>query len=132
MDVLVYPRISTRNTELVTPLKPLEAMVMGKAVLGSDVGGVRELIVEGTGLMYRSGDTQDLAEKCLQLIADAQLRSEFGQHARRHVLDSRDWKNIAAQYEHPYTFAARRRVFATVSSEVGCEEQIQPLSAGSK
>ena len=55
MDVLVYPRRSSRNTEMVTPLKPLEAMAMGKAVIGSDVGGIRELISPGTGMLFSAG-----------------------------------------------------------------------------
>src|SRR5690606_16260492 len=44
IDVLVYPRLSMRLTELVTPLKPLEAMAQGRLVLGSDVGGHREMM----------------------------------------------------------------------------------------
>jgi glycosyltransferase involved in cell wall biosynthesis len=47
VDVLAYPRYSMRLTELVTPLKPLEAMAMGKALIASDVGGHKELIHNG-------------------------------------------------------------------------------------
>ena len=54
IDVLVYPRRSMRLTELVTPLKPLEAMAQGRMFVASDVGGHRELIRDGeTGLLFR-------------------------------------------------------------------------------
>ena len=47
IDVLVYPRLPMRLTDLVTPLKPLEAMAQGRLVAGSDVGGHRELMRDG-------------------------------------------------------------------------------------
>ncbi|HTF19061.1 MAG TPA: TIGR04063 family PEP-CTERM/XrtA system glycosyltransferase, partial [Chryseolinea sp.] len=56
IDVLVYPRLSTRLTELVTPLKPLEAMAQGRLLIASDVGGHRELIRAGeTGILVKAG-----------------------------------------------------------------------------
>jgi glycogen(starch) synthase len=54
IDVLVYPRHSMRLTELVTPLKPLEAMAQGRLLVASDVGGHRELIRDGeTGILFK-------------------------------------------------------------------------------
>ena len=47
VDLLVFPRISSRLTELVTPLKPLEAMAQERIVVASSVGGHRELIRDG-------------------------------------------------------------------------------------
>ena len=95
MDVLVYPRISRRITELVTPLKPLEAMALGKAVVASDVGGLRELVEDqATGLLFRAGDPADLAEKCLRLLGDPALARRLGKGARRFVERERDWKPI--------------------------------------
>ena len=44
VDIFVYPRLAMRLTNLVTPLKPLEAMAQGRLVLASDVGGHKELI----------------------------------------------------------------------------------------
>ena len=57
VDVMVFPRLSVRLTELVTPLKPLEAMSLKKAVLASSVGGHRDFVEhEGTGLLFRPED----------------------------------------------------------------------------
>ncbi len=103
IDVLAYPRRSLRITELVTPLKPLEAMAMEKAVIGSDVGGIRELIRDGvTGLLHRSGDVGDLAAKIAKLADDPYLRRTLGRQARTWVAEQRDWKQIVPRYVSVY------------------------------
>ena len=69
IDVLVYPRLPMRLTELVTPLKPLEAMAQGRLVAASDVGGHRELIKDGqTGVLFRANDADALAQSVLALL----------------------------------------------------------------
>jgi len=108
IDVLAYPRRSFRVTELVTPLKPLEAMAMEKAVIGSDVGGIRELIEDGvTGLLHRSSDITDLAAKIEKLAGDPGLRRTLGRQARAWVAERRDWKHIISQYLPVYEAASR-------------------------
>ncbi|MEG1117521.1 MAG: glycosyltransferase, exosortase A system-associated, partial [Janthinobacterium sp.] len=63
VDICVYPRLPMRLTELVTPLKPLEAMAQGRLVVASDVGGHRELVEHGkTGMLFRAGDAGALAQ----------------------------------------------------------------------
>ena len=110
MDVLAYPRRSLRVTELVTPLKPLEAMAMEKAVIGSNVGGIRELIRDGvTGLLHRSGDVEDLAATIEKLADDPNLRHTLGRQARQWVADQRDWKHIIPHYVPIYEAASRGR-----------------------
>ncbi|MCB1845723.1 MAG: glycosyltransferase, exosortase A system-associated, partial [Halioglobus sp.] len=62
-DLMVFPRVSSRLTELVTPLKPLESMALGRLVVASDVGGHKELIENGvTGLLFRAGDKGALSD----------------------------------------------------------------------
>lgn len=107
MDFVVYPRKRTRNTELVTPLKPLEAMVMMRPVVGSDVGGIRELLGPEAGLQFRAGDPNDLADKCLQLINYPERRKWLAQTARAYVVGSRNWRVIAKQYPPIYEVARR-------------------------
>jgi len=109
LDVLAYPRRSSRNTELVTPLKPLEAMAMGKAVLASDVGGLRELLADGAGLLYRAGDSNELAEKCAELIGSPEKRASLGSDARRNVRSERDWHKVVEAYRPVYEMAQRSR-----------------------
>ena len=77
MDILVYPRRSVRLTELTTPLKPLEAMAQGKAILASDVGGIREIVEpEVPCLLFGPDDIEDFCRKAKQLICDERFRQE--------------------------------------------------------
>jgi glycogen synthase len=70
IDLLVYPRHSMRLTELVTPLKPLEAMAQGRLLVASDVGGHRELIRDGeTGRLFAAGNVEALAQAVRDLLA---------------------------------------------------------------
>ena len=101
IDVLVYPRLSMRLTELVTPLKPLEAMAQGKPLLASDVGGHRELIRNNeTGMLFRAGDVEDLAEKALLLLNDDGRR--FRTAGRLFVEQERNWAASVARYKPVY------------------------------
>ena len=109
MDICVYPRIKETVTDIVTPLKPLEAMAMGKAVLGSDVGGLRELIKDGqTGLLFKAGDLEDLVSKCLLLIRGAELRLRLGASAEAAMVRERDWTALAAKYVVLYDILAHQ------------------------
>jgi glycosyltransferase involved in cell wall biosynthesis len=103
IDILVYPRRRNRLTELVTPLKVLEAMAKGKTVLAADVGGPRELIEEGqNGFLFEAGNVSDLLRRLIDLI-DTPVRCEAtGARARRFVEDERSWKVVAATYDRVY------------------------------
>ena len=106
IDVMVYPRRSIRLTELVTPLKPLEAMALGRAVLGSSVGGIRELVKhEETGLLFASENVDDFCKQALRLVDDPYLRQTLAQQGRDMVIREKDWKNIASGYDEIYQFA---------------------------
>ena len=101
-DLVVYPRLSTRATELVTPLKPLEAMAMGKAILASGVGGLRELLTDGkTARLLPAGDATALAEACVELLGEAALRDRLGAQARERVVAHHQWRQVAERYREP-------------------------------
>jgi PEP-CTERM/exosortase A-associated glycosyltransferase len=111
MDILIYPRLALRLTELVTPLKPLEAMAQGRLLLASDVGGHRELIREGvTGELFRTGDTVDLAAKILDLLANPQRGGKLKAAARRFVESERNWPVSVARYRQVYGTVLHREV----------------------
>jgi glycosyltransferase involved in cell wall biosynthesis len=103
IDILVYPRQRNRLTELVTPLKPLEAMAKGKVILASDVGGHRELIEEGeNGSLFKAGDATDLLQRLIALLDAPATWPEAGARARRFVEAKRSWKATAAIYAKVY------------------------------
>jgi PEP-CTERM/exosortase A-associated glycosyltransferase len=106
MDVLVYPRYSMRLTELVTPLKPLEAMAMGKPLIASDIGGHRELIRDGfTGVLFKAGDVVSLTEKIKNLLDDATLRSGLSTQGSDWVRQHHTWEQTTAAYSVIYSTA---------------------------
>src|SRR5690606_29486326 len=68
-DLMVYPRVPHRLTEMVTPLKPLEAMARQVPVVASDVGGHRELVRDDeTGFLYPAGDDDALARRIIEVL----------------------------------------------------------------
>jgi PEP-CTERM/exosortase A-associated glycosyltransferase len=98
-DVVVYPRLSRRSTELTTPLKPLEAMAMAKAVVASNVGGLRELMQEDdTGMLFPPGDAKRLAEVLALLANDPPRRATLATNARRFVSEQRTWERSIQSY----------------------------------
>jgi len=103
VDILAYPRYSMRLTELVTPLKPLEAMAMGKAVVASDVGGHKELIRDGeTGLLFPAGNAAALAESLKRLLDDSALCCKLQKQAANWVRKHHTWEATTAVYEEIY------------------------------
>ena len=103
IDVLVYPRCRNRFTELVTPLKPLEAMARGRLVVASDVGGHRELIRnDETGVLFPAGDPAALARAVLDLLADVDRCRAIRTAARRFVEAERTWLQSVARYAEVY------------------------------
>lgn len=104
IDILVYPRYSMRLTELVTPLKPLEAMAMEKALVASDVGGHKELIKDyHTGILFQSGSVDDLAEKINIILNDNELEARLRENGRKWVRKYHTWETTTSVYEKIYT-----------------------------
>jgi PEP-CTERM/exosortase A-associated glycosyltransferase len=103
MDIMVYPRISRRLTELVTPLKPLEAMAMGKLVAASDVGGHRELIRDGyNGHLFAAGSPVALAERLIDLLQHPVAWDAVIANGRQFVERERTWRASVARYRDVY------------------------------
>ena len=103
IDILAYPRKAMRLTELVTPLKPLEAMAQRKLVAASDVGGHRELIEHGvTGTLFRPDDPAAIADALTDLFAQRERWEERRDAARRFVERERNWSSNISRYEPVY------------------------------
>ncbi len=102
-DLFVYPRLSIRLTELVTPLKPLEAMAQGKLVVASDVGGHKEMIFPGkNGDLFSAGSIDDMVRviaKTFESEYDWENRKQAG---RVYVEHERNWITTVKKYESVY------------------------------
>lgn len=124
IDVLAYPRLPIRLTELVTPLKPLEAMAQGRMFVASDVGGHKELVRDGdTGTLFPAGDAQALAQTIARLLDNRGGWDAMLQRARRFVESERTWARSVARYADVYArvLAARGRA-AAAAAPVGTRE----------
>lgn len=107
IDLLVYARHPMRLTELVTPLKPLEAMAQGKLFVASDVGGHRELIRnDETGYLFRAGDADDLGRTMARVLDQPEKWDAIRAAGRRFVESERNWRTSVARY---------RGVFSTLA-----------------
>ncbi len=103
IDVLVYPRKTMRLTELVTPLKPLEAMAQGKLVAASNIGGHRELIEDGvTGTLFAPDDAAALIDSVTAMFASRDGWDARRATARRFVERERNWSSNIRRYEPIY------------------------------
>jgi PEP-CTERM/exosortase A-associated glycosyltransferase len=103
VDIFAYPRYSIRLTELVTPLKPLEAMAMGKALVASNVGGHKELIQHNkTGLLFSAGNETALADALERLLNDDSLRKNIESKNSNWVRKHHTWEKTTSVYENIY------------------------------
>lgn len=109
-DVFVCPRRRMRLTELVTPLKPLEAMSMARPVVASDVGGLAELIEHDvTGLLVPAESRDGLVDALARLARDAEARCRLGTRAREAMIRERSWPRIVQRYVDLYASLRGRR-----------------------
>jgi PEP-CTERM/exosortase A-associated glycosyltransferase len=103
IDVLAYPRLPMRLTELVTPLKPLEAMAQGLMFVASDVGGHKELVRHGeTGFLFRAGSEDALAAAIDEVLNKRQMWPKIRQQARYFVEVERTWQGSVMRYREVY------------------------------
>ena len=102
-SVMAYPRKASRLTDLVTPLKPLEAMAQGTLVAASSVGGHRELIADGhTGTLFAPDDPQACADAIADLLGDPAGREAMRERGRRHVAEKHNWASNVRRYQDVY------------------------------
>ncbi|WP_447728715.1 TIGR04063 family PEP-CTERM/XrtA system glycosyltransferase [Sphingomonas koreensis] len=103
IDLLVYPRKHMRLTDLVTPLKPLEAMAQRRLVAASDVGGHRELIRDGdTGTLFPPDNPVALAQAVARVFGNRDSWEAQRERARRFVEKERNWSSNISRYEPVY------------------------------
>ncbi|PJI94256.1 glycosyltransferase [Luteimicrobium subarcticum] len=97
VDVAPFPRRSTTVTELVSPLKPFEAMASGKLVVASDVAALAEIVRDGeTGRTFRKGSAEDLARVLDEVLDDPDGSQRTATQGLDWVRAERDWRTVAA------------------------------------
>lgn len=108
-DFMVLPRRDTRETRLVTPLKPLEIMAMARPLIAADIGGHREIVKDGmNGLLFEADKVSDLVAKCSHLARNKEYRTDLGLRGRNWVAANRDWAVLVNRYIKVYENLLRR------------------------
>ena len=108
VDITPFPRLPLPVCEMVSPLKPFEAMAMGKAIVASDVAALAEIITPGVnGFLHTKGDTQSLKAELQRLLDDRDLTKRIGEQAREWVVEHRDWKSISTTVAEAYADLSR-------------------------
>ena len=103
IDVFVVPRTADRVSQLVTPLKPFEAMALQRTLVVSDVAALKEIVSDGqTGHTFRAGDATNLADVVEPLLDDPIRRAELGAAAREWVATNRTWRQNGLRYRELY------------------------------
>lgn len=96
IDIAPIPRISLPVTEMVSPMKPFEAMSMEKLVIVSDVAALSEIVSEGVnGRIFKKDDSNDLCKILSESITDYKNRIKIGKSSRKWVIDNRNWDYIS-------------------------------------
>jgi PEP-CTERM/exosortase A-associated glycosyltransferase len=103
VDIFVYPRLAMRLTDLVTPLKPLEAMASNRLVVASDVGGHKELIRDReTGFLFPAGDAAALAKTIVECLENRREWPRLHRQGRELVELERSWPAVVSRYQGVY------------------------------
>jgi glycosyltransferase involved in cell wall biosynthesis len=103
IDIAPFPRLPQTVTELVSPLKPFEAMAMDKTVVASDVAALAEIIDDGvTGRLFPKGDAAGLARVLEELLEDQGETEKIAGRGRDWVLRERDWRTVATRISAVY------------------------------
>ncbi len=103
IDIAPFPRKGSLVCELVSPLKPFEAMAMAKCVVVSNVEALADIIEDGkTGLVFEKDNRNDLT-KVLKNLLDNPVRREYlAANGRTWVLSNRDWAQLGGKVQELY------------------------------
>jgi glycosyltransferase involved in cell wall biosynthesis len=103
LDIFVVPRTRDRVCQLVTPLKPVEAMASGLCVVTSEVKALTEIVKhEVTGALTVPQDPVSLADCLERLLYSPDIRRKLGDNARQWAVRDRTWAQNAARYRDAY------------------------------
>ena len=96
IDIAPIPRSSLPVTEMVSPMKPFEAMSMEKLVVVSNVDALDEIVDDGkNGRVFMKDDVEDLSRVLLNCIDDRKMRKSIGKKSREWVIENRTWGQIS-------------------------------------
>lgn len=121
IDIAPFPRKPWEVCELVSPLKPFEAMALEKAVVVSGTRALLEVVGDGGGISYQKGSVEDLCATLERVLVDSEFRSSLGRSARDRILKERSWRAAAEGCLSAYLYAVKR------TSSVGMYHELSAM-----
>lgn len=113
IDITPFPRKSLTVCELVSPLKPFEAMALSKCIIASDVQAIKEFIIEGeNGLLFEKGNIASLKDGLSKLLTDQKLRQHLATSAKAWVSEQRTWKRTGLVFKSAYDFIDKQKLIS--------------------
>jgi len=110
IDIICLPRKGAQVNEIISPLKPFEAMSMSKTVVASDVAALAEIVLDGsTGLLHKKDDAAHLAHTLETLLDNPELTRRLGEAARKWVVANREWRILAKDIGNLYSELLNRK-----------------------
>jgi glycosyltransferase involved in cell wall biosynthesis len=99
IDLFVVPRVNDRAARLVTPLKPLEAMAMGKPIIAADLPALRELVMPGQrGFVFETENSESLADVLIEALSDPVGTDRLAAAGQRWVREDRTVQANSIRY----------------------------------
>ncbi|WP_368999753.1 glycosyltransferase [Pseudophaeobacter sp. C1-32P7] len=130
IDVAPFPRRSQPVTEMVSPLKPLEALAMEKAVAVSSLRALHEMVTHNeTGLIFEKENLTSFTDVLARLLKDKDLRTRLGKAGRKWVVEERTWARTAEKVAQALEVPDSRVPFATLIQQKGFTDAEQVLYA---
>jgi len=103
IDIIILPRLNYKVCNVVTPLKPLEAMAFKTLVIASDFPALRcTIIPKKTGDLFRAEDPKELASKIIYYLKNLNEKKRIEDFAKKFVEKNFTWKNIVPNYKEIY------------------------------
>ncbi|MFA5004890.1 MAG: glycosyltransferase family 4 protein [Candidatus Omnitrophota bacterium] len=106
-SICVAPFRDTAVTRCKSPLKIVEYMASGKAIVASNVGEARKML-SGAGILTKPGDHKALAEGMSRLLTDKDLREKLGAEARKKAVEQFNWQSTASKIMCAYQKISQR------------------------
>lgn len=126
LDVVVNPRKADKVCQIVSPLKPLEAMRYGVPLIVSDAKALREMVRDGVNaLVHEAGNPESLAACLMRMARDASLRERLSTQALKDV-EERSWGRIVKRIDDTYVRLGIEKTIAL--SDVEGDGVVSPVS----
>ena len=101
-DVFVLVREDNELTRDTTPIKPLEAMAMGKVVVSTDLKAIREIITNNDTGFLTSHDEDEISKKVIKILQNPIIQQKVGNKAAEYIRKERSWKSIVKKLDEKY------------------------------